>query len=239
LREKTLFIDFLRQLEEETESEDYPMLKKMLAMTTGGLFAVLIYSGAARATPAYGLNGSFLVQASGTTYFPYIGDAPAGVSPNTQQVQHFTLAGSATFVNGKNTAVNLTLNLGGDSVYENTSSFWSQSGNDVICSLTVPGDLHYAAGSGNTPATLTVTSQVGSDTCGQPSGEGVNSEVGKVIPFNFYPNVTGGVIVSNYTYVTTGGGLLGPGNYPNGFIDSYGNPAYDFSVTGQLTPTFP
>ncbi|HUN58794.1 MAG TPA: hypothetical protein VMU41_11810 [Candidatus Binataceae bacterium] len=220
------------------------MLKKMLGVAVGGLAAVLIGFGLAQAGPSApaSFNGNYLVQASGTVYYPYIGDAPQGVSANTQQAQHFSMAGSASFMNGNNTAVNLTLNLGGASVYEGTSSFWSQSGNDVICYLTTPGDLVYTPGSGTTPAMLTVTSVGGNDTCGQPSGEGVNSEVGKVIPFNFYPYslpTTGGLIVSNYTHITTGGGSLPPGSYPNAFIDSYGNPAYDYSVTGQLTPALP
>lgn len=205
-----------------------------------GLFAVLAYSGPAWSGPttkAPTLDGSYLVRASGTAYFPYIGDPPTGIGSNPQQAVHFTMAGSATFKNGVNTAVNLTLNLGGLSTYEGTSSFWSYSGNDVVCYFTTPGDLVYTPPSASTtpPNTAMLTVKPTVDTgCGQPSGEHVNSEKGKVIPFNFYPDESGGVIVSNYTYTTAGGTT--PGNYPNGFIDAYGNTAYDFSATGKLTP---
>jgi hypothetical protein len=67
--------------------------------------------------------------------------------------------------------------------------------------------------------------------------------LGKWIPFNFYPSgPQGGIIVSNYDYLTTGG--ASSANYPKGWIDSgsyYGggtgsHVAYGFSVIGQLTP---
>src|SRR5271156_2649404 len=146
------------------------MLKKMLTVTMSGLFVVLIYSGQARAHS--GFSGSFLVQASGTAYFPYIGSFPTGVSPNVQQVLHFTMAGSATFKNGTNTAVNLTLNLGGVSSYENSTSFWAASGNDVVCHFVTAGDLTYNPPAGTTPAMLIVSPGAynANDYCGQPSG---------------------------------------------------------------------
>jgi hypothetical protein len=116
------------------------MLRKMLVVAIGGLFAVLIYSKPAPADAGYsGLNGSFLVQASGTAYFPYMEGFPPGASTNSQEVLHFTMAGSATFKGGTNTAVNLTLNLGTVSTYENTTGYWDS--NDVICYLNAPGDL--------------------------------------------------------------------------------------------------
>lgn len=207
--------------------------KKVLAVAISGLavvglFAVLAHSG----SPPPSLTGSFLVQASGTAYFPYMEGYPTGSSPNDQEVLHFTMAGSATFWRGTATAVNLTLNLGTVSTYENTTSYWDS--NDVICYFNAPGDLIYTPAKGTTPAMLTVTSTSYTlDTCGSPDGQHVNSEVGKVIPFNFYPNLTGGIIVSNYTYATTGG-TTSP-NYPNAFIDTSGSPATDFSATGQLT----
>jgi hypothetical protein len=222
------------------------MLKKMLAVAIGGLFAVLIYSGRARATglPPFNLNGSFVVQAGGTAYFYN----PTGTYGATE-VLHFTMAGSASFSRGNNTAVNLTLNLGGEDDSSSSGEY-----NELICYLTQPGDLFYTAGSGSTPATLTVTYQAG-DTCGNPngvsntgigSGNGGVSEAGNWIPFNFYPSLTGGLIVSNYTYLTSGGTVSA--TYPHGWIDSgsFGSPpngtgshvAYGFSVTGQLTPTF-
>ncbi len=226
--------------------------KKMLAVATSGLFAVglfavLIYSGRARATPTpppQNLTGSFVVQAGGTAYFTN----PTNVYGMTE-VLHFTMAGSATFDrHGNNSAVNLTLNLGGEDDYSSAGGY-----NELICYLTQPGDLFYTAGSGSTPATLTVTYQAG-DTCGNPnglgntglgSGNGGVSELGNLIPFNFYPSLTGGLIVSNYTSYTNGG--AGGNNYPHGWIDSgstYQSPpngsgshvAYGFSVTGQLTP---
>jgi hypothetical protein len=220
------------------------MFRKMLAVAISSVFAVLIYSGAARATLVHGLNGNFLVQTSGTAYF----FNPTGVFGATE-VLHFTMTGSVSFAGGNNTAANLTLNLGGESDSSSAGEY-----NELICYLTQPGDLFYTAGSGNTPATLTVTYQTG-DTCGNPSGvnntgigpgNGGVSEAGNLIPFNFYPNSVGGVLISNYTYITNGGGALGPANYPHGWIDSgaFGTPpngtgshvAYGFSVTGQLTP---
>ena len=213
------------------------MLKKMLAVVIGGLFAALIYSGPAQAAA---LSGRFIVQASGTAYFPAVGNPPNGTPAYYQQeVLHFTMAGSATFVNGNNTAVDLTLNLGGVTAYENTPSFWAYSGNDVICHFTHPGDLSYTAGTGSTPAMLTVKTAFYTG-CMQPSGLTAISEQYKVIPFNYYPYsaaaAAGGVIVSNYTYATAGGTT--PFNYPNAFIDAFGDAAYDFSAIGQVTPTF-
>jgi hypothetical protein len=211
------------------------MSKKVLVVAMGSLFAVLIYSGPVPAGYGWygsGLNGTYLVQASGTAYFPYMEGYPPGASQNSQEVLHFTVAGTATFKGGTNTAVSLTLNLGGDSTYGGTTSYWP--GNDVICYLNAPGDLFYTPGSGSTPAMLTITStSYTADSCGAPNGLLVNSEVGKVIPFNFYPSLSGGLIVSNYTYATTGGATAP--NYPNAFIDTSGSPATDFSVTGQLT----
>ncbi len=216
------------------------MLKKMLAVAISGFFAVLAYSGPARATSPCNLNGSFVVQASGTAYFPAVGDPPNGTPAYYQQeVLHFTMAGSATFVNGANTAVDLTLNLGGVTAYEDTMSFWSYSGNDVICHFTHPGDLSCTAATSSTPAMLTVKTAFYTG-CMQPSGLTNVSEQYKVIPFNFYPTqsstVPAGVIVSNYTYATAGG--TSAFNYPNAFIDAFGNAAYDFSAIGQVTPTF-
>jgi len=131
--------------------------------------------------------------------------------------------------------VNLTLNLGGLTTYQGTT--FSFDGNDVICYLNTAGDLIYIPGK---PATLTVTSNTG-DTCMGPSGSqiGILSEVGKVIPFNFYPTLTGGVMVTNYTYVTTTSSSNTPvvGLYPNAFNDAYGDPATDFSAIGRLTGT--
>jgi hypothetical protein len=224
------------------------MSKKLLATTIGGLLAVLFGFGPAQAMPGYNnLNGSFVLQASGTAYFYN----PTGVYGATE-VLHFAMAGSVSFAGAKSTSVNLTLNLGGEDDSSSAGEY-----NELICYLTQPGDLFYTAGSGSTPATLTVTYQAG-DTCGNPSGvnntgiglgNGGVSEAGNLIPFNFYPSSTGGLIVSNYTYITNGGGSLGPANYPHDWIDSgsFGSPpngtgshvAYGFSVTGQLTPTFP
>jgi hypothetical protein len=222
------------------------MVKKMLIVMMSGLFAVLIYSGQARAHNS-GFSGSFLVQASGTAYFPYIGSYPTGVSPNVQQVLHFTMAGSATFNKGTNTAVNLTLNLGGVSSYEDSTSFWAASGNDVICHFVTAGDLTYNAPSGTTPAMLIVSPGAynANDYCAQPSGFGagptyVVGEWGKVIPFNYYPSSlmgTAGLIISNYSCATAGGPC--PSGYANGFTDSFGDTAIDFSATGQVTPTTP
>jgi hypothetical protein len=237
----------LREITVTIEEENHLMLKKMSAVAISGLFAVLAYSGPARAT-LFGLTGTFLVQASGTAYFapPFVnGVAQNGVT----EVLHFTMAGTATFLNGSNTAANLTLNLGGEDDYSTQGEY-----NPLICYLTQPGDLFYTAGSGSTPATLTVTYNAG-DTCGGPNGvsntglgNGGISEANKWIPFNFYPNsplpATGGAIVSNYTYLTSGGSSTSPASYPHGWIDSgstFGggtgsHVAYGFSVTGQLTP---
>ena len=74
------------------------------------------------------------------------------------------MAGSASFSRGNNTAVNLTLNLGGEDDYSSEGEY-----NELICYLTLPGDLFYTPGSGSTPAKLTVTYQAG-DTCGNPNG---------------------------------------------------------------------
>jgi hypothetical protein len=222
------------------------MFKKILLAASGlfavAAFAVQAYSGTLPVLVP-GFTGSYVVQANGTGYFYN----PTGTYGQTE-VLHFAVAGSATFKNGKNTAVNLTLNLGGEDDYSSAGEY-----NELICYLTQPGDLFYTAGSGNTPALLTITYQNG-DTCGNPDGVGNTgvgpgnggvSEYGNLIPFNFYPNWNGGVIVSNYTYLTNGG-TVSP-SYPHGWIDSgsYGTPpngtgshvAYGFSVTGQLTPT--
>jgi hypothetical protein len=185
------------------------------------------------------MNGSYVVQASGTAYF-------YTTTNGTTEVLHYTMGGSASFADGKNTGVNLTLNLGGEDDNSSQGEY-----NELICYLTVPGDLFYTASSGSTPGTLTVTYQNG-DRCGNPAGinntgigpgNGGVSELGKWIPFNFYPSGSkGGIIVSNYDYLTTGG--TSSANYPKGWIDSgsyYGDGtgshvAYGFSVTGQLTP---
>jgi hypothetical protein len=207
------------------------------------LFAVQGYSGPVPTSPP-SLSGGFVVQASGTAHFYN----PTDVYGSTE-VLHFTIAGSASFSRGNNTAVNLTLNLGGEDDYSSEGEY-----NELICYLTQPGDLFYTAGSGSTPAKLTVTYQAG-DTCGNPNGvsntgigtgNGGVSEAGNWIPFNFYPSSTGGLIVSNYTYLTSGGTVSA--SYPHGWVDSgsFGSPpngtgshvAYGFSVTGQLTPTF-
>ena len=194
----------------------------------------------AHASGVYWLNGSFVVQSSGTAYF-----YTALGNNGTTEVLHFTMAGTATFNYGTNTAVNLTLNLGGEDDNSSQGEY-----NELICYLTVPGDLIYTPASGSTPAMLTVTYQNG-DTCGNPAGinntgiglgNGGVSELGKQIAFNFYPTSNGGVIISNYTYLTTGGAV--GGNYPKGWIDSgsyYGggtgsHVVYGLSVTGQLTP---
>ncbi len=184
------------------------------------------------------LNGSYAVQASGTAYFY--------TATNGQtEVLHYTMAGSAIFADSRNIGVNLTLNLGGEDDYSSFGDY-----NELICYLTVPGDLFYTPSSGSTPALLTVTYHNG-DQCGNPAGvaasgigpgNGGVSELGKLIPFNFYPSANGGVIVSNYTYLTTGGTLSA--NYPKGWIDSgsYGtgsHVAYGFSATGQLTLAAP
>jgi hypothetical protein len=187
------------------------------------------------------LNGSFAVQASGTVYFY----TPAN-SNGTTEVLHYTMGGSASFADTKNIATNITLNLGGEDDNSSQGEY-----NELICHLIEPGDLFYTASSGNAPAMLTVTYHNG-DHCGNPAGinntgigpgNGGVSELGKWIPFNFYSSgPQGGVIVSNYDYLTTGG--TSSANYPHGWIDSgsyYGggtgsHVAYGFSVTGQLTP---
>ena len=69
----------------------------------------MIASGAAWVTPALSLNGSFVVQAGGTAYF-YNSSGVFGAT----EVLHFTMAGSASFSHGSNTAFNITLNLGGE-----------------------------------------------------------------------------------------------------------------------------
>ena len=204
----------------------------------------------AHASNPAGLDGSFVVQASGTAYFY----TPTGTT-GTTEVLHYTMAGSATFSKDKNTAVNLTLNLGGEDDYSSQGEY-----DELICYLTAPGDLFYTPGSGSTPAMLTVTYQSG-DTCGNPAGIGntgigpgnggvseSNNGLGKQIPFNFYPTFPkGGLIISNYTYLTLGGNV--GGSYPNAWSDSgssyagvpnaYSHPIYGMSVTGQLTPAVP
>jgi hypothetical protein len=185
------------------------------------------------------LNGSFAVQANGTVYF-------YTVTNGTTEVLHYTMGGTASFANTRNIGVNLTLNFGGEDDNSSQGEY-----NELICYLTVPGDLFYTASSGSTPAMLTVTYQNG-DKCGNPAGinntgigpgNGGVSELGNWIPFNFYAtSAQGGVIVSNYSYLTSGGAISA--NYPHGWIDSgssYGggtgsHVAYGFSVTGQLTP---
>jgi hypothetical protein len=220
------------------EQEDHLVLKKMLVVAISGLLAVLIYSGPARAArPAPNLTGSFLVQASGTAYFYTSPQTSAG--QGTTEVLHFTMAGSATFVNGSNSAVNLTLNLGGG---DDNSTDAVNDTNELICYLTQPGDLFSTAGTGSTPPMLTVTYNDG-DTCAGPNGlpTGGVYEGGDIIPFNFYPYspTTGGVIVGNYTYITNGGLSLGVANYPHGWKDGgYPNShvMYGLSATGQVTP---
>ena len=200
----------------------------------------------AQTSPALYLNGNVVVQASGTVFFY----TPAGAN-GTTEVLHVTMAGSAYFVEGTNTATNLILNLGGEDDYSSDGEY-----NELICYLTQPGDLFYTPiASNGAPAMLTVTYHNG-DKCGNPAGisnsgigpgNGGVSEMGKVIPFNFYPtapgggtNGPGGVIISNYDYLTTGGTISG--NYPNGWNDggssfaSGTHVAYGFSVTGQVTP---
>lgn len=187
-------------------------------------------------------NGNYVVQASGTAYF-------FTMTNGSTEVLHYTMAGSASFTNGTNRAVNLTLNLGGEDDNSSQGEY-----NELVCYLTVPGDLFYNSGGGNGPATLTVTYHNG-DMCGNPAGinntgigpgNGGVSELGNWIPFNYYPSSsTGGLIVSNYTYLTSGGTSFG--NYPHGWIDSgsiFGggsgsHVAYGFSATGQLTPYTP
>ena len=188
-----------------------------------------------------GLNGTFVVQASGTAYFnPYQSDQPVLGT----EVLHFTMAGVATYSNGSNTAANLTLNLGGEDDASSNAGY-----NELICYLTEPGDLFYTAGSATAPATLTVTYHAG-DQCGNPNGLGNTgigpnggggvSEAGKTITFNLYPGTSpAGVIVSNYTSYTSGSS--GGNNYAQGWIDSgaYGegsNVAYGFSVVGNIQP---
>lgn len=206
------------------------MLKKLLPVTISGLFAVLIYCGPARASS---LGGNFVVQASGTAYFFTSG------GQGSTEVLHFAMAGSASFINGKNTAVNITLNLGGE---DDNSTDAAHDTNELICYLTQPGDLFYTAGTSGTPAMLTITYQTG-DNCAGPNGLPVGGvyEGGDIIPFNFYPygpTMTGGVIVGNYTYITNGGLSLGIANYPHGWKDA-GYPdshvMYGLSATGQLT----
>lgn len=184
------------------------------------------------------LNGAYVVQASGTAYF-------YTVANGSTEVLHYTMGGTASFADTKNIGVNITLNLGGEDDNSTQGEY-----NELVCYLTEPGDLFYTANSGGTPAMLTVTYHNG-DQCGNPAGinntgiglgNGGVSELGKWIPFNFYPSsAKGGVIVSNYSYLTTGG--TSSANYPKGWIDSgssYGggtgsHVAYGFSVTGQLT----
>jgi len=223
------------------------MLKKMLAVAIGGLFAVPIYFGPARAMQPE-LTGSFLVQASGTAYFftcqtPSTSCGGNGMiyGQGTTEVLHFTMAGTATFKDGTNSAVNVTLNLGGED--DNSTNAASDS-NELICYLTQPGDLFYTAATGSTPAMLTVTYNYNSgngDKCIGPNNlpTGGVYEQGDVIPFNFYPiswfPVTGGVIISNYTLATTGNGgnAWKDGGYPDSHVIA------GMSATGQLTPTFP
>jgi hypothetical protein len=229
------------------------MLKQMWAVAIGGLFAVLNYFGPARATPHLDLTGSFLVQASGTAYFFTCQTASTSCGGNatiygqgTTEVLHFTMAGSATFKEGTNSAVNLTLNLGGED--DNSTNAASDS-NELVCYLTQPGDLFYTAAAGSTPAMLTVTYQYNSgngDKCIGPNNlpTGGVYEQGDVIPFNFYPissdpqnhwpSVTGGVIISNYILSTTGNGgsAWKDGGYPDSHVIA------GMSATGQLTPTF-
>ncbi|HTC89832.1 MAG TPA: hypothetical protein VK686_16105 [Bryobacteraceae bacterium] len=190
----------------------------------------------AQSVPA--LNGNYVVQASGTTYF-------YTTTNGSTEVLHYTMGGTATFADNANTSVNLTVNLGGEDDNSSQGEY-----NELICYLSQRGDLFYTAPSGSAPAMLTVTYHNG-DQCGNPAGinnsgigpgNGGVSELGNWIPFNFYPSSSkGGVIVSNYSYLTTGG--ASSANYPKGWIDSgsyYGggtgsHVAYGFSVTGQLT----
>jgi hypothetical protein len=210
------------------------MLKKISALVVGGLFAALTYSGAARAA---GLSGNFVVQASGTAYFYTSPQTTAG--QGTTEVLHFSMAGAVSYSNGKNTAANLTLNLGGG---DDNSTDAINDTNELTCYLTQPGDLFYTAGTGSTPAMLTVTYQNG-DNCAGPNGlpTGGVYEGGDIIPFNFYslsPSTSGGVIVSNYTYLTNGGTVIA--NYPHGWKDG-GYPdshvIYGMSATGQVINT--
>jgi hypothetical protein len=217
------------------------MLKKMLSVAISGCLAVLACSGAARAGT---FTGTFLVQAGGTAHFftCQSSDVSCAAYPlygqGTTEVLHFTMAGSATFKNGTNTAVNLTLNLGGED--DNSTNAASDS-NELICYLTQPGDLFYTAATGSTPAMLTVTYQYNygkGDSCIGPNGlpTGGVYEQGDVIPFNFYPNSlipgTAGVIISNYTLATTGNGSNGwkDGGYPDSHVIS------GMSANGQVTP---
>jgi hypothetical protein len=184
------------------------------------------------------LNGSYVVQASGTAYF-------YTVTNGSTEVLHYTMGGTASFADSTNIGAHLTLNLGGEDDNSSQGEY-----NELICYLTAPGDLFYTAPTATAPAMLTVTYHNG-DQCGNPAGinnsgigpgNGGVSEFGKWIPFNFYPSSSkGGVIVSNYDYLTTGG--ASSANYPKGWIDSgssFGggtgsHVAYGFSVTGQLT----
>jgi len=185
------------------------------------------------------LNGTYAVQASGTAYF-------YTVTNGSTEVLHYTMGGTATFANTTNIGVNITLNFGGEDDNSTQGEY-----DELICYLTEPGDLFYTANSGSRPAMLTVTYHDG-DQCGNPAGvpasgigpgNGGVSELGKWIPFNFYPSSPqGGLIISNYTYLTTGGTTIA--TYPKGWIDSgsYGtgsHVAYGFSVTGQLTHITP
>jgi hypothetical protein len=161
------------------------------------------------------LNGSYVVQASGTAYF-------YTVTNGSTEVLHYTMGGTASFANSTNIGANITLNLGGEDDNSSQGEY-----NELICYLNQPGDLFYTANTGSTPAMLTVTYHNG-DQCGNPAGinnsgigagNGGVSELGKWIPFNFYPSSSkGGVIVSNYDYLTTGG--ASSANYPKGWIDS-------------------
>ncbi|HTY55843.1 MAG TPA: hypothetical protein VMB26_11605 [Candidatus Binataceae bacterium] len=221
------------------------MFKKVLMLAiSGGLFTVLTYCGAARAA---GLGGNYVVQASGTAYFFTCQSSDVSCTSyplfgqGTTEVLHFTMAGSASFVNGKNTAVNLTLNLGGE---DDNSTQAQNDTNELICYLNQPGDLFYTPAAGNSPAMLTVTYQYNNgkgDKCIGPNGLPVGGvyEQGDVLPFNFYPYgpaTSGGVLISNYTYLTTGGTNIG--SNPNGWKDG-GYPdshvVTGLSVSGQLT----
>lgn len=130
------------------------------------------------------LNGGYVVQASGTAYF-------YTTANGTTEVLHYTMGGTASFANSTNTSTNITLNLGGEDDNSTQGEY-----NELICYLTEPGDLFYTSASGGTPATLTVTYHNG-DQCGNPAGinnsgigagNGGVSELGKLIPFNFYPS---------------------------------------------------
>src|ERR1700677_3157904 len=85
----------------------------------------------AQSLPA--LNGAYVVQASGTAYF-------FTATNGTTEVLHYTMGGTATFADTKNIAVNLTLNLGGEDDNSSQGEY-----NELICHLTVPGDLFYTA----------------------------------------------------------------------------------------------